>query len=108
MMTDTIVSIITALQESAISVLRLSGSEAVEIANNTPFGLAAYFFTDNYKRGIFFQENLDFGILGWNDGLPSTAQAPFGGMKESGIGSEGGIEGIQPYLETKYLSIGNI
>ena len=82
--------------------------EAVEIANNTPFGLAAYFFTDNYKRGIFFQENLDFGILGWNDGLPSTAQAPFGGMKESGIGSEGGIEGIQPYLETKYLSIGNI
>ena len=82
--------------------------EAIEIANGTPFGLAAYFFTDNYKRGIFFQENLDFGILGWNDGLPSTAQAPFGGMKESGIGSEGGTEGIEPYLETKYLSIAGL
>lgn len=83
-------------------------AEAIQIANNTPFGLAAYFFTDNYKRGIYFQENLDFGILGWNDALPSTAQAPFGGMKESGIGREGGSEGIEPYLETKYLSIGNI
>lgn len=82
--------------------------EAVDIANGTPFGLAAYFFTQNYRRGIHFQENLDFGILGWNDGLPSTAQAPFGGMKESGIGSEGGSEGIEPYLETKYLSIGGL
>lgn len=82
--------------------------EAVEIANSTPFGLAAYFFTDNYKDGIYFQENLNFGILGWNDGLPTTPQAPFGGMKESGLGSEGGIEGIQPYLETKYLSIGGL
>ncbi|OYQ81176.1 succinate-semialdehyde dehydrogenase (NADP(+)) [Ignatzschineria sp. F8392] len=85
-----------------------SDEEAVEIANSTPFGLAAYFFTDNYKRGIYFQENLDFGILGWNDGLPSTAQAPFGGMKESGIGSEGGSEGIEPYLQTKYLSIAGL
>ncbi|MBS7823701.1 NAD-dependent succinate-semialdehyde dehydrogenase [Wohlfahrtiimonas chitiniclastica] len=82
--------------------------EAVDIANGTPFGLAAYFFTQDYRRGIHFQENLDFGILGWNDGLPSTAQAPFGGMKESGIGSEGGSEGIEPYLETKYLSIGGL
>ena len=85
-----------------------SDEEAIEIANSTPFGLAAYFFTDNYKRGIYFQENLDFGILGWNDGLPSTAQAPFGGMKESGIGSEGGTEGIEPYLQTKYLSIAGL
>ncbi|MDI5791131.1 aldehyde dehydrogenase family protein [Bacillus licheniformis] len=45
-------------------------------------------------------------MLGWNDGGPSTVQAPFGGMKESGIGREGGLEGIEPYLETKYLSIG--
>lgn len=82
--------------------------DAIEIANDTPFGLAAYFFTESYKRGIYFQENLDFGILGWNDGLPSTAQAPFGGIKESGIGSEGGAEGIEPYLETKYLSIGGL
>lgn len=80
--------------------------EAVKLANDTPYGLAAYFFTENYRRGIYLSENLDYGILGWNDGGPSTVQAPFGGMKESGIGREGGQEGIEPYLETKYLSIG--
>jgi len=82
--------------------------EAVDIANNTPFGLAAYFFTNDYRTGIYFQEHLKFGILGWNDGAPSAAHAPFGGMKESGIGREGGPEGIEPYIETKYLSIGGI
>ncbi|MDK8641658.1 NAD-dependent succinate-semialdehyde dehydrogenase [Niallia taxi] len=83
-------------------------SEAVEIANGTPYGLAAYFFTNNYKTGIYLSENLDFGIVGWNDGAPSGAHIPFGGMKESGIGREGGVEGMEPYLETKYLSIGNL
>jgi succinate-semialdehyde dehydrogenase/glutarate-semialdehyde dehydrogenase len=82
--------------------------EAVEIANSTPYGLAAYFFTNNYKTGTYLSENLDFGIVGWNDGAPSGAHIPFGGMKESGIGREGGLEGIEPYLETKYLSIGNL
>ncbi|WP_028782201.1 NAD-dependent succinate-semialdehyde dehydrogenase [Thalassobacillus devorans] len=82
--------------------------EAVEIANSTPFGLAAYFFTNDYRTGIYFQEHLKFGILGWNDGAPSAAHAPFGGVKESGIGREGGPEGIEPYVETKYLSIGGI
>lgn len=82
--------------------------EAVEIANSTPYGLAAYFFTNDYKTGTYLHEQLDFGIIGWNDGAPSAAHAPFGGMKESGLGREGGIEGIEPYLETKYLSIGNL
>ncbi len=82
--------------------------EALEIANGTPFGLAAYYFTNDYKMGTYIQDNLDFGIVGWNDGLPSAAQVPFGGFKESGLGREGGIEGIEPYLETKYLSIGNL
>lgn len=82
--------------------------EAVEIANGTPYGLAAYFFTNNYKTGIYLSENLDFGIVGWNDGAPSGAHIPFGGMKESGLGREGGVEGMEPYLETKYLSIGNL
>ncbi len=82
--------------------------EAIEIANGTPFGLAAYFFTNDYRTGIYLQENLDFGIVGWNDGLPSVAHAPFGGMKESGVGREGGLEGIEPYLETKYISIGGL
>jgi succinate-semialdehyde dehydrogenase / glutarate-semialdehyde dehydrogenase len=81
--------------------------DAVEIANSTPYGLAAYFFTNNYKTGTYLSENLDFGIIGWNDGAPSGSHIPFGGMKESGIGREGGLEGIEPYLETKYLSIGN-
>ncbi|HBU91368.1 NAD-dependent succinate-semialdehyde dehydrogenase [Bacillus pumilus] len=80
--------------------------EAIELANDTPFGLAAYFFTENYRNGLYISENLDYGIIGWNDGGPSAVQAPFGGMKESGIGREGGIEGIEPYLETKYVSIG--
>lgn len=82
--------------------------EALVIANGTPFGLAAYYFTNNYKTGVYLQDHLDFGIIGWNDGLPSAAQVPFGGFKESGLGREGGIEGIEPYLETKYLSIGNL
>lgn len=80
--------------------------EAVELANSTPFGLAAYVFTENLSRGIQAIEALDFGIVGWNDGLPSAAQAPFGGMKESGYGREGGREGIEAYLETQYISIG--
>lgn len=82
--------------------------EAVDIANGTPFGLAAYFFTNDYRTGMYLHENLKFGIVGWNDGALSAAHAPFGGMKESGLGREGGVEGIEPYLETKYLSIGNI
>jgi len=80
--------------------------EAVELANSTPFGLAAYVFTENIARGMQVIEGLDFGIVGWNDGLPSAAQAPFGGMKESGYGREGGKEGIEAFLETQYVSIG--
>jgi len=82
--------------------------EAVQIANDTPFGLAAYFFTESYKVGTYLSENLNYGIIGWNDGATSAAHAPFGGMKESGLGREGGKEGLEPYLETKYISIGNM
>lgn len=82
--------------------------DAIRIANSTPYGLAAYFFTNDYRTGVYLNESLDFGIIGWNDGAPSAAHAPFGGVKESGIGREGGMEGIEPYLETKYLSIGNL
>jgi succinate-semialdehyde dehydrogenase / glutarate-semialdehyde dehydrogenase len=82
--------------------------EAVAIANDTPYGLAAYFFTNDYRTGMYLHDHLDYGIIGWNDGAPSGAHVPFGGMKESGIGREGGSEGIEPYLETKYLSIGGL
>lgn len=79
--------------------------EVIQKANDTPFGLAAYFFTENYSIGIQLYENLDYGVIGWNDGGPSAAHIPFGGMKESGFGREGGSEGIEPYLETKVVSI---
>ncbi|WP_217586526.1 NAD-dependent succinate-semialdehyde dehydrogenase [Lentibacillus saliphilus] len=80
--------------------------DAIEIANDTPFGLAAYFFTNDYRTGTYLHDALDYGIIGWNDTGISAAHAPFGGMKESGIGREGAQEGIEPYLETKYMSIG--
>ncbi|WP_147802615.1 NAD-dependent succinate-semialdehyde dehydrogenase [Alkalicoccus halolimnae] len=78
--------------------------EAIRLANDTPYGLAAYVFTDNVRTGTRVTEALDFGVIGWNDGVPSAAQAPFGGMKESGYGREGGVEGIEDFLETKYVA----
>lgn len=82
--------------------------DAIQMANDTQFGLAAYFFTNDYRTGFHLYNSLGYGVIGWNDGGPSAAHAPFGGMKESGYGREGGTEGIEPYLETKYLSIGNM
>ncbi|MBI5974434.1 NAD-dependent succinate-semialdehyde dehydrogenase [Staphylococcus canis] len=80
--------------------------DAIRYSNDTEFGLAGYFFTNDYRTGLYIYNNLNYGVIGWNDGLPSAAHAPFGGMKESGYGREGGKEGIEPYLETKYLSVG--
>ncbi|KKI65297.1 MULTISPECIES: NAD-dependent succinate-semialdehyde dehydrogenase [Staphylococcus] len=80
--------------------------EAIKMANDTEFGLASYFFTNDYRTGLKLYNELEYGVVGWNDGGPSAAHAPFGGLKESGYGREGGTEGIELYLETKYLSIG--
>ncbi|GLO66911.1 NAD-dependent succinate-semialdehyde dehydrogenase [Oceanobacillus sp. E9] len=79
--------------------------EAVKRANHSPYGLAAYLFTENLSTAIRISEQLEYGIVGVNDGVPSTAQAPFGGFKESGIGREGGHHGIEEYVEVKYISI---
>ncbi|MDQ0205243.1 NAD-dependent succinate-semialdehyde dehydrogenase [Alkalicoccobacillus murimartini] len=79
--------------------------EAIERANATPYGLAAYLFTQNLSRAIKLAEKLEYGIVGINDGGPSAAQSPFGGWKESGLGREGGHQGIEEYLETKYISV---
>ncbi|WP_051024172.1 MULTISPECIES: NAD-dependent succinate-semialdehyde dehydrogenase [Bacillus] len=79
--------------------------EAIKRANHTPYGLAAYVFTQNISTAVKIAEALEYGIVGLNDALPSVAQAPFGGMKESGIGREGGKYGIEEYLETKYISL---
>lgn len=80
--------------------------EVLERANNSPYGLAAYVYTENLGRMYRVTEGLEYGIIGVNDGAPSTAQAPFGGLKESGIGREGGHHGLEEYLEVKYVSIG--
>ena len=82
--------------------------EAVETANATEFGLAAYLFTRDGGRAWRVAEALEYGVIGLNDGLPSTSQAPFGGFKESGLGREGAQEGLDGFLETKYVSWGAV
>jgi succinate-semialdehyde dehydrogenase/glutarate-semialdehyde dehydrogenase len=83
-------------------------SEAVRMANDTEFGLAAYFYTRDIGRTWRVAEGLEYGIVGVNTGLISTEVAPFGGMKESGIGREGSRHGIEEFLEIKYLCIGGV
>jgi len=83
-----------------------SDAEAIQQANATPFGLAAYLWTRDLSRAFRVAEALDYGIVGVNDGVPSTPQAPFGGVKASGLGREGGKWGIEEYLDLKYISIG--
>lgn len=82
--------------------------EAVAIANGTPFGLAAYFYTDNMRRAWRVGEALEFGMVGLNVGSISTTVAPFGGVKQSGLGREGARAGIEEYLETKAFHIGGV
>jgi succinate-semialdehyde dehydrogenase/glutarate-semialdehyde dehydrogenase len=80
--------------------------EAVAAANDTPYGLAAYFYSRDNSRIWRVSEALEYGMIGVNTGLMSTTVAPFGGWKESGIGREGSYQGIDEYLETKYVAIG--
>ena len=82
--------------------------EVVKRANDTPFGLAAYFYTSNLGRSWRVSEQLDYGMVGLNTGIISTEMAPFGGIKESGIGREGSKYGVDDYLEMKYISIAGI
>ena len=85
-----------------------SEEEVIQRANNTVYGLASYFFTRDIGRVWRLAEQLEYGIIGANDGMPSTAQAPFGGVKESGVGREGGYYGIEEYLDVKFVSLGGI
>ena len=80
--------------------------DVIAAANNTPYGLAAYVFTNDLTVATRMAEGLEAGIIGINDPVPATPQCPFGGMKESGMGRELGIEGLDAYLETKYVSVG--
>jgi succinate-semialdehyde dehydrogenase/glutarate-semialdehyde dehydrogenase len=79
-------------------------ADALRIANDTPYGLAAYVFTRDGARIVRMTEELQYGIVGVNDALPATAQAPFGGVKHSGLGREGGRHGIEEYLDLRYVS----
>jgi succinate-semialdehyde dehydrogenase / glutarate-semialdehyde dehydrogenase len=80
--------------------------EAIRLANDTPYGLAAYFYSQNLGRVWRVSEGLEYGILGVNTGIISTEVAPFGGMKESGIGREGSKYGLDDWLELKYVCMG--
>jgi len=80
--------------------------EAVEAANNTEFGLVSYLYTRDLKRGLRVSERLEAGMIGLNQGIVSNPAAPFGGVKQSGLGREGGKVGIEEFLEIKYVAVG--
>jgi succinate-semialdehyde dehydrogenase / glutarate-semialdehyde dehydrogenase len=82
-----------------------SEDEVIHRANDTEYGLVAYLYTGDLTRGMRVSEQLDFGMIGLNRGLVSDPAAPFGGMKQSGIGREGAHEGLMEFLETQYISV---
>jgi succinate-semialdehyde dehydrogenase/glutarate-semialdehyde dehydrogenase len=82
-----------------------SEEEAIARANDTEYGLVAYVFTRDIKRALRVCEGLETGMVGLNQGMVSNAGAPFGGVKQSGIGREGGTEGLDEFLETKYVAV---
>ena len=83
-------------------------ADVVRQANDTEFGLAAYFYARDLSRVFRVAERLEYGMVGINTGLISTEVAPFGGMKSSGLGREGSKYGIEEYVEIKYLCLGGI
>ena len=82
--------------------------EAIRLANDTEFGLACYFYSSDLGRVFRVSEGLKYGMVGVNEGLITTVEAPFGGVKESGLGREGGHQGIEDYLDTKYVCLGGL
>lgn len=82
--------------------------EVIDLANDTPFGLASYFYTSDYRRAWRVSEALETGIVGLNEGIISTELAPFGGVKESGVGREGSKYGVDDYVEIKYICAGGL
>ncbi|NOI76199.1 NAD-dependent succinate-semialdehyde dehydrogenase [Vibrio coralliilyticus] len=85
-----------------------SDEELIEMANDTIYGLAAYFYSDNIRRIWKVAEALEYGMVGINDGIISSEVAPFGGVKQSGIGREGAKQGIDEYMDVKYLCFGGL
>jgi succinate-semialdehyde dehydrogenase / glutarate-semialdehyde dehydrogenase len=85
-----------------------SEEDAIRLANDTPFGLAAYFYARDIGRVWRVAEALESGIVGINEGLISTELAPFGGVKQSGLGREGSHHGIEEFLQIKYMLMGGL
>ena len=83
-------------------------AQVVALANATEFGLASYFYSRDIGRIFRVGEALEYGMVGVNTGLISTAEVPFGGVKQSGLGREGAHQGIDDYVEIKYLCIGDV
>lgn len=82
--------------------------EAIALANQTPYGLAAYVWTNDLRASVKISEALEFGIVGINEWAPHATEAPFGGWKQSGLGHESGSEGLAEYLETKLVAVGGL
>jgi succinate-semialdehyde dehydrogenase/glutarate-semialdehyde dehydrogenase len=92
-----------------LPVIRYSSEEeALHLANDTPFGLAAYVFARDIGRAMRFAEGLEAGMVGVNVGLMSSESVPFGGVKQSGLGREGGKWGLEEFLEVKYVCLGGL
>jgi succinate-semialdehyde dehydrogenase/glutarate-semialdehyde dehydrogenase len=83
-------------------------AEAIELANATEFGLASYFYSRDIGRIFRVAEALESGMVGINTGIISAAEVPFGGVKQSGLGREGARQGLEEYLELKYLCLGDV
>ena len=79
-------------------------AEVIERANDTQYGLAAYLYTKDLGRALRTSEQLEFGMVGVNDPMPASPTAPFGGFKESGLGREGGHDGLEAFMEKKLVS----
>ena len=95
-------------RKDEIAALVDDDDEALAMANDTPFGLAAYFYATDYRRIWRTMEQLEYGMVGVNEGLISTELAPFGGVKESGLGREGSHHGLDEFTELKYVCVGGL
>ena len=93
-----------AASTATIAVNPTAFGPVIKRANDTEYGLVAYLYTKDMGRGMRVSEKLDFGMIGLNRGLVSDPAAPFGGMKQSGIGREGAHEGLMEFLETQYIA----
>ena len=82
-------------------------AHAIQLANASEYGLAAYIFTENHNRALRVADQIEFGLIGFNAGVISNAAAPFGGVKQSGLGREGGAEGIAEYTTVQYIGMPN-